>query len=93
MQLAARHEWIGEVRGMVLMQALELVEDRVTKAPASQKTKALLEAAKKEGLLIGAGGLHGQVIRIGPSMLITEAEMAEALARLERACARVDGRA
>ena len=90
MQLAARYEWIGEVRGMGLMQALELVEDRATKTPSPKKTKALLEAAKSEGLLIGAGGLRGQVIRMGPSMLITESEMADALARLERACARVD---
>jgi len=92
MQLAARYQWIGEVRGMGLMQALELVEDRATKAPNPTKAKTLLEAAREEGLLIGVGGLHGQVVRMGPSMLITEAEMADALARLERACARVDGR-
>ena len=52
-------------------------------------TKALLEAANDEQLLIGVGGLHGQVIRLGPSILVTEAEVADALGRLERACARV----
>jgi len=92
MQLAARHQWIGEVRGMGLMQALELVDDRSTKTPSPAKAKALLEAAREEGLLVGVGGLHGQVVRLGPSMLIAEAEMADGLARLERACARVDGR-
>ncbi len=91
MELYARFRWIGDVRGMGLMQALELVEDPDTKEPSPQKTKALLEAAKEEGLLIGVGGLHGHVIRIGPSLLITEDEMAEGLERLERACHRVEG--
>jgi 4-aminobutyrate aminotransferase len=88
--LKAKHAWIGEVRGMGLMQALELVDDPRTKTPSPRKAKALLEATKDERLLIGVGGLHGQVIRMGPSMLATEDEIADALARLERACARVE---
>ena len=89
-ELKEDYDWIGDVRGMGLMQALELVQDRSTKEPASQRAKALLEAAKDECLLIGIGGLHGQVIRIGPSLLITEAEVAEGLDRLGRACGRVE---
>ncbi|MGH7504570.1 MAG: aspartate aminotransferase family protein [Longimicrobiales bacterium] len=88
--LHRQHAWIGDVRGMGLMQALELVEDRDTKVPAPARAKQLLEATKAEGLLIGVGGLHGHVIRIGPSLLITEDEVADALARLERACRRID---
>ena len=88
--LHERHAWIGEVRGMGLMQALELVEDRQSKTPNPQKAKALLEATKAEGLLVGLGGLHGQVVRVGPSLLITEAEVSDALDRLSRACRRVD---
>lgn len=76
---------------MGLMQAMEIVEDRRTKQPSARRAGALLEAAKDEGLLIGVGGLHGQVVRMGPSMLITEAEIDDALARLSRACERVDG--
>lgn len=87
--LQQQHEWIGDVRGMGLMQGMELVTDRASKTPAPAKRQVLLEAAKSEGLLIGAGGLEGQTIRIGPSLLITEDEMTEALRRLERACARV----
>ncbi len=85
-QLQRRHAWIGEVRGMGLMMGLELVQDRDSKRPSPAKTVALLQAAKAEGLLLGAGGLHGQVIRIGPSLLVTEAEIAEGLERLARAC-------
>jgi alanine-glyoxylate transaminase/(R)-3-amino-2-methylpropionate-pyruvate transaminase len=88
--LAAEHAWIGEVRGMGLMQALELVEDRRTKEPSPRRALALLEATKAEGLLIGLGGLHGQVVRLGPSMLVTEAQVDDALDRLGRACRHVD---
>ncbi len=87
--LYAQHPWIGEVRGLGLMQAMELVEDRQTKTPAPGKARALLEAANAEKLLIGLGGLHGHVIRLGPSMLVTEAEVDDALDRLRRACGRV----
>ncbi len=88
--LYEEHPWIGEVRGMGLMQAMELVEDRQGKAPAPKRAAALLEAAKAEGLLLGLGGLNGHVVRMGPSMLVTEVEVADALARLGRACRRVD---
>jgi 4-aminobutyrate aminotransferase len=83
--LGEEHRWIGEVRGMGLMQALELVEDPVSREPSPRRAKSLLEASKDEGLLLGIGGLNGNVIRIGPSMLISEAEMSEALDRLTRA--------
>jgi 4-aminobutyrate aminotransferase-like enzyme len=87
--LAARYDWIGDARGMGLMQALELVRDKESAEPDPVRARALLEAAREEGLLIGLGGMHGHVMRLGPSLLITEDEAAEALARLERACARV----
>ncbi len=90
MELHQRFRWMGDVRGMGLMQAIELVQDPDTKDPSPEKSKALLEAAKEEGLLIGLGGLHGHVIRLGPSLLITEDEIAEGLERLERACHRVE---
>ena len=65
-----KHEIIGDVRGMGLMQAIELVEDRKTKTPATAQTARLLEAARENGLLIGKGGLYGNVIRITPPMNI-----------------------
>ena len=84
-----RFAFIGDVRGMGLMQGIELVEDRKTKEPAPKKTLALLEAAKKHGLLIGKGGLYGNVLRIAPSMLISEAEVTDGCRRLEQALAEV----
>jgi 4-aminobutyrate aminotransferase-like enzyme len=88
-ELGRKHRWIGDVRGMGLMQALEIVEDKTSKTPSPKKAKALLEAAKSESLLIGLGGLNGHVIRMGPSLLVTEDETADALARLGRACEKV----
>lgn len=84
--LSREHEWIGDVRGMGMMQALELVENRTSKTPSPAKAGALLEAAKKEGLLIGTGGLNGHVIRLAPQLLMSAAEIDDGLARLGRAC-------
>ena len=87
--LKAKYPVIGDVRGMGLMQGVELVEDRKTKEPAPKKTTKVLEAAKKHGLLIGKGGLYGNVLRIAPSMLVTKAEVDDAAARLDRAFAEI----
>jgi 4-aminobutyrate aminotransferase-like enzyme len=84
-----RFAFIGDVRGMGLMQALELVEDRQTKAPAPGKAAQLMEAAKREGLLLGKGGRWGNVLRIAPPMLIGDDELREGCDRLERALAAV----
>jgi 4-aminobutyrate aminotransferase len=84
-EFQSQYEWIGDVRGMGLMQALELVEDRGTKEPSPGKTKAVLEATKEERMLVGVGGLHGNVIRLGPSMLVTEDQVQDALSRMGRA--------
>ena len=89
LDMQSRHPWIGDVRGMGLMQAIEIVVDPATKEPDKARTAALLEATREEGVLIGQGGLHGTVIRIGPSLLITEDELAEGIAKLARAVDRV----
>jgi 4-aminobutyrate aminotransferase len=49
----------------------------------------LLEATKAEGVLVGIGGLHGHVIRLGPSLLITPDEIDEGLEKLGNACRKV----
>jgi alanine-glyoxylate transaminase/(R)-3-amino-2-methylpropionate-pyruvate transaminase len=66
---------IGDVRGMGLMQAIELVEDRATKKPAAAATARFAEACKRRKLLVGKGGLYGNTVRIAPPMLIGEAEI------------------
>lgn len=88
-EMQLRHPWIGDVRGMGLMQAMEIVKDPVSKEPDLERTKKLLEASREEGVLIGLGGLNGTVVRIGPSLLITEEEMAEGIEKLGRAVDKV----
>lgn len=85
-ELGKRYAWIGEVRGMGLMQAMELVQDRESRVPAPDRALALMEATRNEGLLIGVGGIDGHVLRLGPSLLVTDAEIDEALDKLARAC-------
>lgn len=72
---------IGEVRGKGLMQALELVVDETSgdRTPNPEAAVALFEATKKRGLLIGKGGLYGNVIRIAPPLTVGAAEIDEAL--------------
>ena len=75
LELQQRHPIIGDVRGMGLMQALELVRDRASKEPAAQETSALMEHARRRGLLIGKGGLYGNVIRISPPMNVSKSDV------------------
>ena len=70
-----KYDAIGDVRGKGLMVAIELVEDRQTKVPAKERTANVFEAAKDLGLLIGKGGLDGNIIRITPPMCINEADV------------------
>ncbi len=86
-ELQTKHALIGDVRGMGLMQALELVEDRETKKPASAGTNALMEEARKRGLLVGKGGFYGNVIRMSPPLNIGKADVDEAARILDESFA------
>ena len=80
---------IGEVRGMGLLQAIELVEDRESKEPAAAATNALLEAARDNRILIGKGGLSGNVIRISPPMNIAKSDIDDFIERFSASFTRV----
>ena len=77
--LKERFSAIGDVRGMGLMQAIELVKDRGTKEPDPQTTARLLEATRKRGLLVGKGGTYGNALRIAPPMVVTRGQVDDAL--------------
>jgi 4-aminobutyrate aminotransferase-like enzyme len=77
--LKEKHTLIGDVRGMGLMQAMELVTDRKTKEPAKAQIARLMEETRKKGLLIGKGGLYGNVVRIAPPMTCTKAQVDDAV--------------
>ena len=87
--LKEKYPLIGDVRGMGLMQALELVQDRDSKTPAAEAAARLMEAARENRLLIGKGGLYGNVIRISPPLNITRADIDEFVRALDRSFAQV----
>jgi alanine-glyoxylate transaminase/(R)-3-amino-2-methylpropionate-pyruvate transaminase len=79
--LQERYGVIGQVRGMGLMQAMELVVDEPggDRTPNPATTARLFEATRDRGLIIGKGGLYGNVVRISPPMTVTAAQVDEAL--------------
>lgn len=83
-ELQEKFPLIGDVRGMGLMQGVELVRNRKTKEPAVEETKRLMDQAKDNGLIIGKGGLYGNVIRISPALACTRTDVDIALRLLER---------
>ncbi len=88
LELMQRHEPIGDVRGLGLMLGVELVGDRESKEPAAAECAEVLEECRRHGLLLGKGGLHGNVLRIKPPLCITEADADFAVEVLDAALRR-----
>ncbi|NOY58771.1 MAG: aspartate aminotransferase family protein [Calditrichaeota bacterium] len=84
--LQAKYPSIGDVRGMGLMQALEFVGDN--KTPDPKIVTKLFEETKKEGILIGKGGLYGNVVRIAPPLNISKVEVDDFIRILDVALGR-----
>ena len=85
--IASRADAVGEVRGLGPMLALELVEDRETKAPAGSLAGATVASARERGLLLLSCGLYGNVIRILVPLVIGDEDLARGLELLEESLA------
>ena len=85
MALYEKYPIIGEVRGMGLMQGIELVTDRKSKTPNVAAVLKIFEETKKDHLLIGKGGLYGNVIRITPPLNITKGDVDTMIKKLDKA--------
>lgn len=72
---------VGDVRGRGLLIGVELVKDRKSKAYGTEETLEVLEQARERGLIVGKGGLYGNVIRITPPMCI-DASNAKEIVRI-----------
>jgi 4-aminobutyrate aminotransferase len=90
--LKEKYPVIGDVRGMGLLQALELVEDPKSKKPAVDLTLALLESSRDQRILIGRGGLSGNVIRLSPPLNIGKPDVDEFAVRLDKSLAQATAR-
>ncbi|HLJ53982.1 MAG TPA: aspartate aminotransferase family protein, partial [Chthonomonadaceae bacterium] len=81
--LKERQSIVGDVRGLGLMQGIELVKDRATKEPNPSAVLAVFEETKRRGVLIGKGGLYGSVIRTGMPLIAGRAHADELVAALD----------
>lgn len=88
-EFKSEFNFIGDVRGMGLMQAMEIVVPGTDKQPDAKRATAILTAARKHGLMIGKGGLHGNIVRMSPHLNVTAADMEDGCQRLAKALAEV----
>ncbi len=87
--LQKRHELIGDVRGKGPMLAIELVKDRVSKAPAADETKKLVQRCYEKGLVLISCGNLGNVIRTLMPLVITDAQLDRGFQILDEALGEV----
>jgi 4-aminobutyrate aminotransferase/(S)-3-amino-2-methylpropionate transaminase len=87
--LAARHDAIGDVRGLGPMLAMELVRDRSTREPAPELATAVVDAAAQRGLILLKAGVFGNCIRVLVALVATDEQLDEALDILDEAVADV----
>jgi 4-aminobutyrate aminotransferase / (S)-3-amino-2-methylpropionate transaminase / 5-aminovalerate transaminase len=80
-----RFEAVGDVRGLGAMMAIELVHDHDSKDPAPELASAVVEAAMERGVLLLKSGLYSNCIRVLVPLVITDAELDEALEAWEEA--------
>jgi 4-aminobutyrate aminotransferase len=86
-ELKDKHEIVGDVRGMGLMAALELVTDRRRKTPAPAETALALEAARENRIILGKGGMYGNVLRISPPMNVGPGDVDQFIRLLDKSLA------
>jgi 4-aminobutyrate aminotransferase-like enzyme len=89
--LKEKHPLIGDARGLGMMQALELVNDRKTKEPAPAAVTAVFEEAKRRGVLLGKGGVYGNVIRTGLMLNAGKAQVDELVEAIDAGLAVAGG--
>jgi 4-aminobutyrate aminotransferase len=87
--LKTKYKIIGEIRGKGLMIGIELVQNPISKDPAQVEGKKIQEICLGKGLLIGLGGIHGNVLRIQPPLVILQEQMEEVIKILELAFSKV----
>ena len=82
-EMKERYEIIGDVRGLGVMQAIELVKNRGTKEAATEATGEVIKRARERGLLLLKAGLFSNVVRLHPPLTISEKMLDSGLDILE----------
>ncbi len=76
--------YLGDVRGRGLVMGLEFVKDKQTKEPAPEMIRPIIDRCAESGLLVGSVGIFGNVVRVAPPLVITEAEVHESCDIMEK---------
>jgi 4-aminobutyrate aminotransferase-like enzyme len=84
-EMKENYSIIGDVRGKGLMIGVELVNDQAKKTPAASETRKIRDLCREKGLLIGSGGVKGNVLRLQPPLVIIKEQIDRALDVLEAA--------
>jgi 4-aminobutyrate aminotransferase len=84
--LQKKYSSIGDVRGMGLLQACEFIKDN--KVPDPELVGKLFEEMKKEHVLIGKGGLYGNVVRISPPLTVSKSEVDDFIKAMDSSLSR-----
>ena len=84
-ELQAKHPLIGDVRGLGMIQGVELVTDRAAKTPAAKETAKVTYRAFELGLLVYYVGMFNNVLEITPPLIMTRAQVDEGVAILDQA--------
>jgi 4-aminobutyrate aminotransferase-like enzyme len=90
LDLATRHELIGDVRGAGLSVGVELVTDRTTLAPATAQTARLFNALRERRILISASGLYANILKIRPPLCFSRDQASQLLDGLDSTLAAAD---
>jgi diaminobutyrate-2-oxoglutarate transaminase len=82
--VAAQSEIVGDVRGVGLMLAAEIVDPMLPRehgaaAPDPELARQIQLACLEHGLIVETGGQYGNVVRFLPPLTIDEADMSDAL--------------
>jgi 4-aminobutyrate aminotransferase-like enzyme len=80
----AKCRYLGDVRGRGLVMGMEFVQDKRTKEPAPELIPQIIDRCAQNGLLVGAVGIFGNVIRVAPPLVVTESEAHESCDIMEK---------
>jgi len=91
LKMKDRYSLVGDVHGIGVMTAVELVKDRKTKEPATKETAQIVQECVKNGVFVPSAGINKNLLRMLVSLEITDEQLNEALDVIEKGIAKVNG--
>lgn len=88
--LMDKHAVIGDVRGLGLMLGIDLVKDRRSKVPATERAARVVERCRELGVLMGTDGPYDNVIKLRPALIFSRANADHLMQVLEQAFAETE---